>query len=108
MTPGPTPHLPPPLPLGIGAGRPFIRPADAWGPFAPDLDPNERVARLRILRAVSHLLLGPRGLALQDAIRAAERHRTMGRLCEVLVEIDTLAPKDRRHILASYAAVTRP
>jgi hypothetical protein len=32
----------------------------------------------------------------------------MGRLCEVLVEIDTLAAKDRRHILASYAAVTRP
>ena len=32
----------------------------------------------------------------------------MGRLYEVLVEIDTLAAKDRRHVLTSYAAVTRP
>jgi hypothetical protein len=66
------------------------------------------VTRLRILRTVSHLLLGPRGLALDDAIRSAEHHRTMGQLFEVLVEIDTLAANDRRHILASYAAVTRP
>lgn len=66
------------------------------------------MARLRILRAVTHLLLGPRSLDLQDAIRAAEQHRTLGRLSDVLSEIDALAAKDRRHILTSYAAVTRP
>lgn len=103
MTPSPASH-PPPRPPGIGSAHPFIRPGDAWGPF----DPGERLARLRVLRALVHLLLGPRGLALQDAIRSAERHRTMGRLYEVLVEIDTLAAKDRRHVLTSYAAVTRP
>ncbi|MCJ2095486.1 hypothetical protein MKK67_23735 [Methylobacterium sp. J-072] len=54
------------------------------------------------------MLLGPRGLDLQDAIRAAEQHRTMGRLSDVLSEIVALAAKDRRNVLASYAAVTRP
>lgn len=106
MTPSPAQHLPPPLPTGIVSAHPFIRPADAWGPFAPDLDPGERVTRLRILRAVSHLLLGPRGLNLQDAIRAAEQRRTMGRLSDVLSEIEALAARDRRHVLTSYAAVT--
>ena len=106
MTASPASY-PQPRPPGIGSAHPFIRPGDAWGPFAPDLDPGERLARLRVLRAVVHLLLGPRGLALQDAIRSAERHRTMGRLYEVLVEIDTLAAKDRRNVLTSYAAVTR-
>lgn len=108
MTPNPSQQLPAPLPIGRGAAHPIIRAADAWGPFAADLEPGERLARLRVLRAVSQLLLGPRGLALQDAIRAAEQHRTMRRLYEVLVEIDTLAAKDRRRILTSYAAVTRP
>ncbi|MHC2104120.1 hypothetical protein [Methylobacterium sp. CM6246] len=91
-----------------GMERPVIRSADSWGPFAPDLEPGERVARLRILRAIAHLLLGPRGLNLQGSIRAAEQHRTMGRLSDVLSEIDALAAKDRRNVLTSYAAVTRP
>ena len=98
----------PPLPPGIGSARPFIRPADRWGPFAPDLDPAERVTRLRILLTIAHLLLGPRGLVLKDAIRSAEQHRTLGRLREVVVELDALSAKDRRHVLTSYAAVTRP
>ena len=108
MTPNPAPYSPPPLQPGIGSEHPFIWPADAWGPFASDLEPGERVARLRILRAVTHLLRGPRGLGLQDAIRAAEQHRTMGCLSDVVSEIDALAAKDRRNVLTSYAAVTQP
>ena len=34
--------------------------APSWGPWAPNLDPIERAARYRVLRAVSALILGPR------------------------------------------------
>jgi hypothetical protein len=107
MTPTVAVHSPSDQSPGNGMSRPAIRSADSWGPFAPALETGERVARLRVLRAVTHLLLGPRGLDLQDAIRATEQHRTMGRLSDVLSEIDALAAKDRRNILTSYAAVTR-
>ena len=85
----------------------YLRPPDRWGPFADGLEPGERIARLRVLRAITHLLLGHRGLALQAAIRAAEQKRTMGLLEPVLVELDALAATDRRHVLASYGAISR-
>ena len=85
----------------------MIPPADRWGPFADGLEPGERIARLRCLRALTHVLCGHRGLALQAAIRAAEAGRTMGLLDAVVVEIERLAALDRRHVLASYLAVSR-
>lgn len=84
-----------------------IQPIDSWGPFAPGLEPGERLARLRCLRAIVHLLCGYRGLALQATIRAAEQGRTMGLLEPVLLELSALAATDQRHVLASYAAICR-
>ena len=86
---------------------PAISRFDQWGPFVLDLDPGERIARLRCLRAVVHLLAGHRGLDLQVTIRTAERAPTIDALHAVLSEIDRLTPNDRRHALASYCAITR-
>jgi DNA-binding NarL/FixJ family response regulator len=51
----------------------MISGADAWGPFRPDIDPAERMASLRCLRAVVHLSTSPRGQALTDLMRRAEQ-----------------------------------
>lgn len=79
---------------------------DRWGPFASGLDPCERRARLRSLRAIARLHLGQRGTILIDALRAAETDD--GRLSDALTVLDRLASVDRRRVLASYAAFTRP
>lgn len=78
---------------------------DSWGPFARGLDRAERVARLRELRAVVRLTCGPRGEPLAWHLRAAET--APERLGEALAAIDALAALDRRHVLASYAALNR-
>lgn len=83
-----------------------MKPANTWGPFALDIDPCERRARLRSLRAVARMRLGPRGDFLDEALRCAEigavSHET---LHNVLARLPSL---DFRRVLASYAALTRP
>lgn len=79
---------------------------DRWGPWASGISDCERLARLRSLRAIVRLLLGPRGDVLARAIHCAE---------EGAVGLDTLhgalsrlPSLDYRKVLASYAALTRP
>lgn len=84
----------------------MIPAADAWGPFARDLDPAERRARLRCLRAVVHLSTGPRGAELAEHLRHAERDPAA--LPLALAALNRLAGLNRRHVLASYAALNRP
>lgn len=84
----------------------FIAPADRWGPFADGLDPSERLARLRSLRAITHLCLGPRGAAVVDALHQSERDPN--HMPTALRALDALAPLDRRQVLASFARLHRP
>jgi DNA-binding transcriptional LysR family regulator len=51
----------------------MIAPIDCWGPFRPDIDAAERLARLRALRAITHLCAGPRGDRLATELHRAER-----------------------------------
>ena len=101
--------LPGPRARKIASGprtRNDMAPADQWGPFVPDIDPCERRARLRSLRAIVRLLLGSRGDVLARALHCAEEgavsidtlHRTLSRLPSL----------DYRKVLASYAALTKP
>lgn len=78
---------------------------DQWGPFRPDIDPAERLARLRSLRAITRLCCGPRGERLANELNRAERDAS--RLPFALAALDHLAPLDRRQVLASYAQLHR-
>ena len=84
----------------------MIASADRWGPFAADIDQGERVARLRCLLAIVHLITGPRGRTVVAALRAAEGDEAA--LPAALAEIGRLDALDRRRALASYAAITKP
>ncbi|QEE37615.1 hypothetical protein [Methylobacterium sp. WL1] len=45
---------------------------NAFGPWRPDVDPAERLARLRAMRAIARVTLGPRGDAFTETLRKAE------------------------------------
>lgn len=77
--------------------------ADAWGPFAADLDPAERDARRRELRAVALAWCGPHH-PLTQALRA----RTPEALAAALAEIDRLPARRRRNLLSAYATLKEP
>lgn len=105
----------PTRPLSIGAclGRPYLSAAlpmipslQHWGPFADGLRPSERLARLRALRAIVRLLTGPRGTVLEAELSRAETGEVA--LCDALAGLHALVPLDRRRVLASYAALSRP
>lgn len=83
----------------------MIAAIDRWGPFADGIDNAERLARLRALRAITHLCAGPRGDRLADELHRAERD--VSRLPAALAEIEALASLDRRQVLASFARVHR-
>ncbi|MBE7197747.1 MAG: hypothetical protein INR70_08095 [Parafilimonas terrae] len=83
----------------------MIPASDAWGPFAVDLDPAERRARLRALRQTARLLIGPRGSDLCRWLAQAETD--LAALEPACHALDALAATDRRQILASYAALAR-
>lgn len=84
----------------------MIAPCDQFGPWRLDITDAERLARLRSLRAIAHLCLGPRGDALTDALRLSERDPD--HLSVALCALDALAPLDRRQVLASFATLHRP
>lgn len=83
----------------------MIAAIDRWGPFADGIDNAERLARLRALRAITHLCAGPRGERLATELQRAEHD--VSRLPAALAEIDRLAALDRRQVLASFARVHR-
>jgi hypothetical protein len=73
-----------------------------FGPWAVAVDPAERLARLRSLRALALLLARPharfiRALALAETDPAS--------LPEALALLDRLPALTRRRLLASYAAL---
>ncbi len=83
----------------------MIAPCDQFGPWRLDITDAERLARLRGLRAIVRLCLGPRGEVLADALRRAESDP--GYLPAALTALDGLAPLDRRTVLASFAGLHR-
>ncbi|MCJ2036470.1 hypothetical protein [Methylobacterium sp. J-068] len=84
----------------------MIPAADAWGPFAPDLDTAEHTARCRCLRAVVHLTTGPRGETATRLLHAAERDPDA--LSEAARALNALDACDKRHVWASYAKLAAP
>lgn len=88
------------------AASPAIALGDQWGPFVPDLDPAERLARLRCLRAIVHLVCGPRGAAAERAL--TENERDPVRAIEALAVFYGMSPLDKRRVLSTYAALSRP
>ncbi|AWN47159.1 hypothetical protein DK419_13230 [Methylobacterium terrae] len=78
-----------------------IAPADRYGPWADNLSPAERRARLRCLRGLVHVLCGPRGQDLAELLDRAEFDG--GALRESVDALARLEPVDRRRVLATYA-----
>ena len=83
----------------------MIPAADQFGPWALDLDPAERLARLRSMRAIVRLSCGARGEAFADLLRQAERDPAA--LEPAADALKRLAGLDRRHVLTSFAALHR-
>lgn len=84
----------------------YIPSSDRWGPFAPGLEPDERLARTRTLRAVATILLGQRGAVLAHSLLVAETCPDW--LPMALASLDGLAALDRRRVLSAYGAVSCP
>lgn len=83
----------------------MISTRDRWGPFAPDIDPAEQRARLRSLRALAAIHCGPRAATLCRLLSSAETDPAD--LEPAAEALNRLAPIDRRHVLASYASLSR-
>lgn len=77
--------------------------AMSWGPFLPNLDHAERLARLRSLRAIVRMRCGPRARLLDIALQDAERDDDQ--LAYAAAEFARLAPLDQRRVLATFAEV---
>lgn len=84
------------------------RPLDTWGPFDPETihSPAEWLARVRTLRALAHVLLGPHGRDLCAVLRLAEVEPWA--LHEASDLLSRLAALDRRRLLSAYGAVACP
>lgn len=76
-----------------------------FGPWAADLDPIERAARLRGLRAVA-LVYARRQAGFISALARAERDGAA--LAEAGRLLDAIPPLYRRRMLAAYAQLARP
>lgn len=94
-----------PVPRSLTAVEDTMHPRDCWGPFAEGIDPAERRARLRCLRAIVHLLTAPRGADLRAHLGRAEWDETA--LPFAAAALDRLASRDRHGVLATYAALNR-
>ena len=78
---------------------------DRWGPFASGLSTCERIARTRAFRAITWLITGSRGAALDQALAGAETDESF--LDQAHAALRRLASLDRRKVLSSYAALAR-
>ncbi|WP_244424902.1 hypothetical protein [Methylobacterium nodulans] len=79
--------------------------ADRFGPWANGISEPERTARLRCLRALTHLICGPRGWTLCDTLERAETDPDA--LVRSVDELGRLPALDRRKILSSFAHLHR-
>lgn len=84
----------------------MIRPLDQFGPWASGLNAAERKARLHAMRALARVHCGARAANLIPLLAQAEADPAA--LEPALAALDRLAANDRRHVLASYAALSRP
>jgi hypothetical protein len=91
---------------GLTKGKLMISTLDRWGPFASDLNPCERRARLRSLRAIVRMIAGPRGERLPHALDQAETDS--GLLARAAETLNSLAALHRRRIWAAYAGLIQP
>ena len=76
-----------------------------FGPWSPDLAPDERAIRLRTMRAVAHLIAGA-AAPITVALTAAERDPSA--LPRAAAELDHMPALRRRRLLATYAALSSP
>ena len=77
-----------------------------WGPWTPGLEPVERIARLRCLRAIYHLALGPAAERLTSLLSMAEADDAA--LDAAAAALDQTPSRDRRRMIAHYGSVTCP
>jgi hypothetical protein len=75
-----------------------------WGPFVSNLEPAERLARLRSLRALAGVFCH-RHPELAVALRAAERD--LAALEAAALALEQVPTVNRRRLLASYADLER-
>lgn len=83
-----------------------LAPARQFGPWALELDPAERLARLRSFRALARVLAGPRAGDLVALLAQAETDPAA--LVSAADALDRLPSVDMRRIVGSYAGLTRP
>ncbi len=77
-----------------------------WGPWRPDLDPAERLARFRSLRSLVKVLIGPAAADLVEVLRQAEANdEAATRASAMFGSLPALA---RRRVLATFAAIHAP
>lgn len=76
------------------------------GPWIPNLNPAERLARLQGLRAMVQYLAGPRGATLVGLLRQAETDEAA--LLASADALHALTPVEMRRALLSYASLARP
>jgi hypothetical protein len=78
---------------------------NAFGPWAPHVDPTERIAQLRCLGGLATILLGS-GHQVVAALRRAEvDHEAAAQALELL---EQLPSRMRRNMLATFGSVTWP
>ena len=78
---------------------------EPWGPWAPDLDAAERLARFRSLRTLVQVFAGP-DHALVAALANAEIDPAAANAAwEALSTTPSLT---RRRVLSTFAAIHRP
>jgi hypothetical protein len=71
-----------------------------------DVDDVERVARCRLLQGLCRAYVGPSAHQMVETLRRAERDPS--ELQEAIALFATLPTRQRRNILASFAAVLQP
>jgi hypothetical protein len=77
-----------------------------FGPWAPDIDSTERLARTRSLRAIVLIFARPYASELLAALRDGETDPAA--LDRARRLFDRLPSRPRRHALATYAALACP
>lgn len=73
---------------------------NAWGPWDPKIDPAERLARLRAMRAIVLCGFGPLNPMFKALFLAESGARTD--LDAALLELDRMPALDRRKVLSVY------
>ena len=83
----------------------MIPTTDQWGPFAKGIDPAERLARCRCLRAVVHLTTSPRGETATRLLQVAEWDPTA--FSDAARAFNAMDAPDKRHVWANYARLSK-